>query len=178
MKKNLLECRYIVNRQSGVTLVEVLVTVLILAVGSLGIASLQLAGLKYSSGSYARTQVTILSDDMANRIKSNRAIALTGAVSPYELSNFTGTTAVTRDCITDVCTAEQFADYDIATWANEVARAIPSGQGRVIVTDRLVDGVNDRQFSIQLQWRQVANSTDQQGSDNDEVKSVAYRISL
>lgn len=176
---------YDARHEAGISLVEILVTVLILAVGSLGIASLQLAGLKYSSGSYARTQVTILSDDMANRLKSNRVFALNqnadgtfGNGSPYVIADFTGAVAVARNCITDECDQQQLADYDIASWANEIARTIPSGRGRLLILDTVVNGLPDRQFSIQLQWRQVANSSTPEAADDAEIRTIAYRISL
>jgi len=98
MKVNIFRSAIPVNRQAGITLVEVMVTVLILAVGSLGIASL-----------YARTQITILSDDMANRLKSNRIFALNQnpdgnfGDSPYVLPDLTGAQPVGRNCITEQC---------------------------------------------------------------------------
>lgn len=174
------------NQQAGLSLVEILVTVLIFAVGSLGIASLQLTGLKYSQGAYSRTQITILSDDMANRIKSNRTFALNqksdgsyNTGSPYEIDTFTGQMTVAKNCILDECDDQELADYDIASWVNEVSRTIPSGRGRVQVIDTVdTNGLDDRQFSIEFQWRQVANSTDPDGTDADDVKTIAYRVSL
>jgi len=172
------------GHQSGISLVEIMVTVLIFAVGSLGIASLQLAGLKYSSGSYARTQITILTDDMANKLKSNRAFALNEnpngsfGASPYVIANFTGTQTVNKNCVAERCTAQELVNYDLATWTSEIARTIPSGLGRLQVVDTATNGINDRQFQIQIQWRQVANSTDPNGTDADEVKNITYRVSL
>jgi len=190
MKVNIFRSAIPVNRQAGITLVEVMVTVLILAVGSLGIASLQLAGLKYSSGSYARTQITILSDDMANRLKSNRIFALNQnpdgnfGDSPYVLPDLTGAQPVGRNCITEQCSEAEFAAYDLATWTNEIARTIPSGRGQLLVVDNVgPDGLTDRQFQIQIEWRQVASSTnpdevDGAGIDDDEIKNITYRVSL
>ena len=171
--------------QAGISLIEILVTVLILAIGSLGIASLQIAGLKYSSGSYARTQAIILSDDMASRLKANRNSALNPTfgggfgVSPYELNTFEFTRAVQRDCITTACDEDELAEYDLASWVNEVSRVLPSGSGRIRVFDsQNPDGIRERQFSIELQWRQVANSSSQQADEDLEVKSVAFRVSI
>lgn len=173
--------------QGGFTLVEILVTVLILAVGSLGIASLQLAGLKYASGSYARTQAVLLADDMANRIKSNREFALNlqddgslGATTPYLIAAYGTNVTSTNDCLQVECSDEQLAEYDLDTWLAEVRRVLPSGDGQVTIIDRNspVTGQTERQFNIGLQWRQVANSTNREGDDDDEVQEFTFRISI
>lgn len=174
-----------IDRQAGISLIEILVTVLIMSVGSLGIASLQLAGLKYSSGSYARTQAVLLSDDMASRLKANREGALNQNAgggfgdSPYELADFESALVVVTDCVVNECDQGQIAQYDLANWVNEIARVLPSGSGRIRVFDtQNPDGIRERQFSIELQWRQVANSSNANANADDEIKSVAFRVSI
>ena len=61
--------------QSGVTMIEVLVTVVILALGLLGLAGLQVRLQTSEMESYQRAQALILLEDMASRISSNRAAA-------------------------------------------------------------------------------------------------------
>jgi len=175
--------------QSGVTLIEALVTLLVLAVGALGIASMQLAGLKYTSGSYARTQAVILADDMANRLKANRNFALNfnnglpAGPSPYAVINtFNAPTPAGVNCLgnsTQTCTPQQLANYDIVTWRNELARVLPSGRGSITTINRvLMNGVNQRQFNISVQWRQVSNSTQILQNTNNELKAFTFRILL
>jgi len=178
------------NKQYGFTLVEILVTVFILAVGSLGIASLQLAGLKYTSGSYARTQAVLLADDMANRIKSNRTFALNilpdgtfGGPSPYITGPYGTVLTATNDCIQVTCTSAELAEYDLESWIAEVERVLPAGQGQVTIIDRVVpgSGVTERQFNIGLRWRQVANSTSPtaiNANEIEEVEDFTFRISI
>ena len=188
-----------IDKQAGVTLIEALVTLLILSVGALGIASMQLAGLKYASGSYGRTQAVILADDMANRLKSNRVFALglddsgeiAQANSPYELLTFDAPTpTVAVDCATETCAPDELADFDLQAWRNELARVLPSGRGMITTLDRNVTGFNgdtitQRQFNIAVEWRQVSSSTsnndaaiaDNFNADN-ELQSITFRILL
>lgn len=71
----------------GFTLVEVLVTVVVISVGLLGIVALQVISLRNNHESYLRTQATALADDIIDRIRSNRdnapsyTVALTGSLS-------------------------------------------------------------------------------------------------
>lgn len=170
------------KQQTGLSLVEILVTVLILAVGGLGIASLQLAGLKYSAGSYARTQAVILSDDMANRLKSNRVVALNiqadgsnGDPSGYVAATYAGPTTLGRDCVTQTCDGAELATYDIAQWRNEIARTLPAGLGRITVDD----DSGQRQFLIAMRWRRNATSTKDDGTAVDEeFDEVTFRVTI
>ena len=54
---------------------EILVTMLVMAVGLLGIAALQFKGLQYNHDAYVRSQVNFLAYDIADRIRLNRANA-------------------------------------------------------------------------------------------------------
>lgn len=73
------------RNQRGVTLIEVLVTVIILSIGLLGIAGLQSRLQQSEMEAYQRSQALLLLNDMVNRITSNRnnaATYVTGAASP------------------------------------------------------------------------------------------------
>ena len=56
---------------SGFTLIEVLISMLILAVGLLGLAGLQATGLRNNLSAYNRSQATQLAYDMADRMRAN-----------------------------------------------------------------------------------------------------------
>jgi len=58
--------------QSGVGLIEVLVAVLVLAIGLLGIAALQAVTLKNSGGSAERTQAVIQTYSMLDLLRANK----------------------------------------------------------------------------------------------------------
>ena len=175
-----------IHRQSGLSLVEILVTVVILAGGSLGIAAMQIASLNYSAGSYGRTQAVILAQDMNNRLLANRAYALDidadgdlGAEGNYDIANFGDTVAAGTDCVVNTCTPAQLADYDREKWLEDVARALPSGQGRIQDFDDENDnGITERRFEISLQWRQVAGTSDQDSNDDDELQEFTFRVIL
>jgi type IV pilus assembly protein PilV len=57
--------------QKGFTLIEVLVTLFILAIGLLGLAGLLFEGMRNNQGSYLRTQASIMAYDMADRMRAN-----------------------------------------------------------------------------------------------------------
>ncbi|NWC92087.1 MULTISPECIES: type IV pilus modification protein PilV [unclassified Pseudomonas] len=59
------------SAQAGMTLIEVLVSVLILAVGLLGAAVIQLNALKYTDSSRMTSQASFIAYDMLDRIRAN-----------------------------------------------------------------------------------------------------------
>ncbi|KFN48004.1 type IV pilus modification protein PilV [Arenimonas metalli] len=63
------------NRQSGLSLIEVLIAVLILGVGLLGIAAMQAVTLRNSQSAFDRTQATVLSYAMLDAMRANATAA-------------------------------------------------------------------------------------------------------
>jgi len=55
----------------GLSLIEILVTVVVLSIGLLGIAGMQAQGVKYSHDSYARSQATMMANELIERMHAN-----------------------------------------------------------------------------------------------------------
>jgi type IV pilus assembly protein PilV len=66
---------------TGATLIEVLVTMVIVAIGLLGLAGLQVANTRNALDAYYRSQATFLAHDIIDRIRVNRASAADYAVA-------------------------------------------------------------------------------------------------
>ena len=100
----------------GFSLIEVLIAIVILAVGLLGIAGLQVIGLQSNHSSYMRSQASLQIAAIFDRMRANRTQALNDA---YDVS--LGTTP----------SGTSLADQDLAAWKNELAVLFPSGDGSV-----------------------------------------------
>lgn len=147
-------------KSAGFTLVEVLVAVLILAIGLLGMASLQVVGLKNNNTAYLRSQATLLAYEFADRMRANK-----GAADGGSYSNVVGNEADPLiDCISAVCISTQMAQVDIYQWLSELRQAMPAGKGTVtrngaihlitVTWDDNRDGVldaNDPSFQLSVQ---------------------------
>lgn len=114
------------QRQRGISMVEVLVTVVIISFGLLGVAGLLATGLRNNQSSEWRTQASILAYDMAERMRANRQAALDGL---YATATSAGGVPGT----------------DKTDWAANLAARLPSGSGTVAMTDV-------RYFTITIQW--------------------------
>ena len=100
------------NRQRGVGLIEILVALLVLAIGVLGFVALQYRSLEASAESTSRVQAITLARDLAERIRVNR-----NSFDTYqtELSTASKQQTSTKKCIGSVvCTDAELADFDVA----------------------------------------------------------------
>jgi type IV pilus assembly protein PilV len=102
----------------GFTLIEVLITVVIIAIGLLGLAGLQMSSLNNQHEAYQRAQAMLLLHDMASRIQANSKSARTGDyadASDYGLRTIADCTAI------NVASSVDAVTRDICAWNSEVA---------------------------------------------------------
>jgi type IV pilus assembly protein PilV len=122
----------------GFTLIEVLVALIITAIGLLGIAKIQALAYANTSSASARGLVAIQAAGLASAMHANRAYwALGVAPSPFTITgtvisdNTLNTTATgLNDCnvggtLAPPCTPAQLAAYDLHTWANGMNAMLP-----------------------------------------------------
>ena len=116
------------RKQSGMTLIEVMVSVLILAVGLLGAAVIQLNALKYTDSSRMTSQASFIAYDMLDRIRANSGADYTWRRSARAPAS--GLAASVRDLDLHDFEANirgfagESADGSVAISANEVTVSI------------------------------------------------------
>ena len=115
---------------SGFTLLEVLIAMVVLSVGLLGLAAVQATSLKNNQSAYFRSQATQLAYDMTDRMRTNK------------LGDYNNKAGTTDDCKTNTCTPAQMAGYDLKQWNDELAKQLPSGEGVVCIDDTPPDGTS------------------------------------
>jgi len=119
-------------RQAGLTLIEVLVAIVVLAVGLLGVAGLQLTALKNGQQSYTRSQASSLAYEIADRMRANRIQAGLGAYVVNGTPTATPATPTSGvNCSSAACTPAQLAQADVAAWYTNLQNALPGGAGRI-----------------------------------------------
>ncbi len=106
-----------IKQTAGFTLLEVLIALLILAIGVLGVAVLQFKALRYNHDAYLRTQISVLAEDIIDQIRLNDANA-NAYVANYVLPAATGA------C--DIAVAAN-AVNDLACWRTQLINTLPPG---------------------------------------------------
>lgn len=126
-------CRSGIGRQTGMTLLEVLIALMVLSVGILGIASLQMVSLQSTTNSNLNTHAMMLTNDLMDRIRANRSAILDNKGMP-DLGNYGKAAGVgfpdvgdlTAACYTSAgCTEEEMATNDLIQWSESLKRVLP-----------------------------------------------------
>lgn len=102
--------------QRGVTLVEALVALLVLSIGLLGVAGLQMAALRNNHGAHLRSQATVLAYDILDRMRANRTAAM---ATSYNVT------------LTGTLSGATLAAQDVQTWKQTLLDALPAGAGSI-----------------------------------------------
>lgn len=134
--------------QRGITLLESLVAIVVMALGILGILGVQMRTLSDTQTGVRRAQAIRLIEDMGERMKANPS-ALAN-LSSY-VSNFAASPTV-PSCASG-CTAANLATYDVAVWKRTVRESLPLGKASIFVAPGEADG-NRRQLGVIVAWRE------------------------
>lgn len=132
------------KNQVGITLVEVLVALLVLSIGLVGLAALQVNGLRLNHSAYLRTQSTVLAYDIIDSMRANRDQARAGG---YLLG--IGVNKAAKDC-SGGCTPSELAQSELADWEANLAARLPQGNGSVT---SLAIGAT-RVVKVTVQWQE------------------------
>ncbi|MDI1302155.1 MAG: type IV pilus modification protein PilV [bacterium] len=112
--------------QKGVGMMEILAAVLVLAVGVLGFASLQVRAVQASGEAYFRSQSSAIALDLAERVRVNdtqRSKYLLAATWPTAAIS-----AAPTACITASCTPAAQATFDAQEIIYDVQTLLPQGE--------------------------------------------------
>jgi type IV pilus assembly protein PilV len=150
-------------RHRGFTLVEVLVALVVMAVGMLGIAALYVEGLRAGRTSVNRTSAITLAGDMGDRIQANSL-----AAASY-VGNGPGADNACVNGVVDCAPAAIAAD-DWFHWYQDVQRRLPTGATANIVSNGLiVGGVPVAEYQITLNWPET-------GQDQPSSYTLVLRL--
>jgi type IV pilus assembly protein PilV len=125
--------------QIGFTLIEVLISVFVLALGVIGVAGMQLIALRTSQQSAIQSVAAQLATEMADRMRANpEQMKLGDSDNPYlkpenviyNSAVDTGPAAPVKMCYTAAknCSSAELAEFDIYEWKNRIKAALPGGR--------------------------------------------------
>lgn len=137
----------------GVTLIELLVTILVISIGLLGLAGMQTVSMQYNHSSYLRTHANNMAYDIADRMRANRGSAMNGN---YDIGLADG--APTG--------GGSIAAADLADWRNAITATLPNGTGSVTVN-------NDGEATIQIRW---LDSQDERDGATEADRRTTYTL--
>ncbi|MEW5973559.1 MAG: type IV pilus modification protein PilV [Pseudomonadota bacterium] len=145
------------SRQTGVTLLEALITVIVISIGLLGLAALQGRALQENQGAFQRSLASILAYDILDCMRANREAAKAGS---YDLALDAGKPTGTSVPATD-----------LNQWRTSLETGLASGKGSV---DCDAAGL----CTITVQWfdKSVNDDLNGDGTANDKDKTLGITL--
>lgn len=140
----------------GVSLIEVLIAIVVASIGLLALAGVNTAAIRYTKLSQYRGTATLLANDMAERIRANKAGAAAYVFNSDFATQNTLPSAPGNLCNTSgaTCSAAQMAAADLYLWQIRVRDQLPSGS--VFIQYQNLQSAYD----VWLVWRDPAVASD------------------
>jgi type IV pilus assembly protein PilV len=151
------------RRQRGLSLIEAMISLLVISIGLLGIASLQITAMKQNAVALNHSQAVWIGYDMADRIRSNIS----------EFANYADidtAKSYAQDCISATCNTTQMVTADAADWAAQIQN-LPAGRG-------MVTG-DATQLNVTVMWDdEGTGATGTNCGNNPAVDLTCYTVTL
>lgn len=174
------------NSETGITLIEVLVTVLVVSIGMLGLASLQATSIKEGMDTSKRSQGLWMIDELAARMRVNSAGLETGYTEAGTIATLCND-AVAQCIGANECTGNQMARFDV--WQvicgpNAGDGVIASSNDNINLTDYSITCdtapcTSDSNFTISISWiaKAVTDATASNSKHNEsDEQSITMTI--
>ena len=114
---------------NGISMIEVLITLVVVSLGLLSLMGMQAQGLKNNHSAYLKSQVISTVNNMAERMRSNAEGLKNNRYAAIDTSTVSSTPG--KNCISSSCSEEELATYDIYAWGKGLSNILPQGYGTV-----------------------------------------------
>ncbi len=126
--------------QTGVSMIEVLVSIIVLSIGLLGMAGLQTIGLRSNQSASFRSTASMMAYSILDSMRANRISAGEGG---YNHSPSEDTSSEIKTEVETKVEAESKGDVEV--WLEELKSRLPDGIGTIDVDA-------DNKVTITIQW--------------------------
>jgi type IV pilus assembly protein PilV len=148
-------------RQAGFSLIEVLVTMLLISLALLGTSGLQTFALKLNQGGQFRTQAVLLASDLSERMEANKPAAVAGSYV-YTCPSPAAASSSACSPTGGACGPAALATFDLLQWQATVASTLPQSSCSVVQTG----AGNPSTYAISITW------VDRQADTNYNASAV------
>ena len=150
----------------GFTLIEVLIALVVLAVGLLGLAGLQVMALKNNQSTYVRGQANLIANDVIDRIRANPTLKELYLTSVVAVPN-NGSDTQCNQCkvVGNSCTPPQLVIQDLCDWQEQLSKVSNETTGAITNNNGI--------YSIAIRWDE---NRDGAVNDLDAIITINFLI--
>jgi len=154
------------SAQSGIGLIEILITVVLLSIGFLAAAQMQMQGMRFSQSAYFQSQAYFLTADMIDRMRSN----YDGVDAGYYDDMVTDAGANNPNCGTNACSPQKMAEQDLYDWSAKLhsmqgdpnfVPSLPSSDP--VSAEGTITNLGDNVFQVRMTWSEVIEGVETPG---------------
>lgn len=172
MMKKLIRPPRVPQSNRGVSLIEALVALLVLALGVMGMAGIQTRTLVESRTTNARSVAVMMADDLLDRMQANATVRVTNpATNPY-IVGFNDTLTASN-CMTSTCNGTQLAQFDLQQWKGQLAQLLPGGNARVFRST-----TDPSQFGVLIGWNETQAKNEGIATTTAETSAYSNAIAV
>lgn len=177
--------------QSGFSLIEVLVAILVISIGVLGMIAMQARSIQFTQDAGQRNTAAMLANDLIEMVRSNRDAVITtntlrSTSNYYKTSGQTFAETLVAACRTAAgCSADQMASDHLALWVRQVRNSLPVDDatlrdGFVICRDATPDTAacdnSGQAIKIRIAW--LSRTTENAAEADPATSREFYQISF
>lgn len=142
--------------ERGISLLESLVAIVVMALGILGILGVQLRTLNDTQTGVRRAQAIRLIEDLSERTKVNPNALVN--INNY-ITGWDTDPVASKNCTEAKCSQSELASYDLSVWKKSVKSALPLGNANVFYAADETAAENRRQLGVMVGWRENETAT-------------------
>jgi len=151
-------------QQQGVSLIESMIALLVISIGLLGIAGLQISALSLNYSAYWQSQAVLMAHDMADRMRANQAV-INDYVGIDTNNNYN------QDCTAQACNTSDMRLADATEWARSLS-VLPAGRG-------IIRSPAANQIDIAVMWDdEGTGATGTNCGNNPNVDLTCYTVTM
>jgi type IV pilus assembly protein PilV len=164
------------KKQSGFTLLEVMVSLVIFSVGMLGLAGIQATSIQSNNIAYMRTIAMQSAYDMADIIRASADFNNNVDSTFDNVTTTVGsepTSCAQNGATLPTCTTAQMAAFEIFYWKTNLQNSLPSGRGTVVRNGTI--------YTITVMWDQArtgATGENCSGNPADDLKCYSLQTQI
>ena len=154
--------------QRGITLIESLIAIVVMALGIMGVLGVQMRTLTDTSTTVRRAQAIRLIEDLGERMKVNPNAMST--IDSFK-ADFSNAPAYTANACDTGCNAPALAAFDLAKWKKTVSDTLPLGQANIfwaLGEGSTAKDPNRRQLGVMISWRE----NERDGTKTDAIDAT------
>ncbi len=177
------------NRQKGISLLEVLISLVIVSTSMLAVALYSLTGLQENQTGYLRSQANLIAYDMADRIRANAAYAMLNTTNYEITTNADGdvpSAPTGADCRAAAagCSDQDLATHDLREWAEYFTDVTGVGADGANYEALIPDAFGDVTFNSQddvvitITWDDTSWDTTGGGNRGDSTSQLQLELRI